>query len=475
MKMPGVYVLEAGALSLFGRSVDGVHLGLLATTSISTVLAFFLGRRLFDARVGVATAAAFATLTLNPHLLGLAAYAEHFVVLFVLLGTLLLVEALDRDRAALVALSGLLFGCAFLVKQSGGVFAVFAFASILHRRLIARERDPARGVREAIAFSLAAVVPFGVVALFLLGTGTFGNFWFWTFQYAAQYGAAEPARVALRNLRRSSAQFLPASWPIVAGAIVTLPLLWRDRELARRRAFLVFFIVCSVLAVMSAGFYFRQHYFLLMTPAIAVLAGAAPFALARWVTPARARVAIVLVVAFVLVGPINELVVERTLLLAASPLSFSREIYGRNPFPESVEIARYIDRHSSENDAIAVIGSEPQIYFYARRPAATGYIYMYPLMEEQPYARAMQRHMIGELEAARPKYLVFVNVKTSWLLKPASDNTLARWFQDYWTHFERVGVVDIVSPTVTRYRWDDAARDYTPESTLWLAVFRRKD
>jgi hypothetical protein len=100
---------------------------------------------------------------------------------------------------------------------------------------------------------------------------------------------------------------------------------------------------------------------------------------------------------------------------------------------------------------------------------------MYPLMEAQPFAASMQREMIREVEAARPKYLVYVNLRASWLTTPASDRTLGAWFEHYVRGFERVGVADIISRDVTRYRWDEAARDYTPESPLWVAVLRRKD
>ena len=86
----------------------------------------------------------------------------------------------------------------------------------------------------------------------------------------------------------------------------------------------------------------------------------------------------------------------------------SRLTYGTNPFPESLKIAQYLKEHTSSEDSIAVLGSEPQIYFYAHRHTATGYIYMYPLMEPQPYALRMQEEMIREIEASRPAYLVFV-------------------------------------------------------------------
>jgi len=51
---------------------------------------------------------------------------------------------------------------------------------------------------------------------------------------------------------------------------------------------------------------------------------------------------------------------------------------------------------------VAVIGSEPEIYFYAQRHSATGFIYTYSLMEEQRFALAMQKQMIREIEEAKP-------------------------------------------------------------------------
>src|SRR5262249_58180156 len=62
---------------------------------------------------------------------------------------------------------------------------------------------------------------------------------------------------------------------------------------------------------------------------------------------------------------------SRAVLFELTPVQVSRFIYGRNPFPESVEVARYIRERSAPGDRIAVVGSEPQIYFYAHRRSAT--------------------------------------------------------------------------------------------------------
>ena len=153
----------------------------------------------------------------------------------------------------------------------------------------------------------------------------------------------------------------------------------------------------------------------------------------------------------------------------------ARHKYGANPFPESLEIARYIKENSSEHDRIAVLGSEPQIYFYAKRRAATGYLYTYPLMEPQPYARKMQQEMIGEIESAHPEFLVLVHVRTSWLERPNSEKMIFTWSKSYkQKHYKLVGIIDILSTEKTVSRWGDECAGYVARSKYWLAVFQRK-
>lgn len=56
---------------------------------------------------------------------------------------------------------------------------------------------------------------------------------------------------------------------------------------------------------------------------------------------------------------------QRQFPVFTAPEQASRMTYGLNPFPESLEIASFIMDNSNENDRIAVLGSEPQIYFYS--------------------------------------------------------------------------------------------------------------
>jgi hypothetical protein len=146
-----------------------------------------------------------------------------------------------------------------------------------------------------------------------------------------------------------------------------------------------------------------------------------------------------------------------------------------NPFPESLQIARYLREHTTANDTIAVVGSEPEIYFYAGRTAATSYIYMYGLMENQPFADAMQAEMIRQIEKTRPKYIVMVNTPASWLRSQNSSDLILRWAAGYLpAEYVSVGIIDILSLTETVFLWDSQVTGYSPESVSSVIVYKRK-
>jgi hypothetical protein len=175
-------------------------------------------------------------------------------------------------------------------------------------------------------------------------------------------------------------------------------------------------------------------------------------------------------------GCLQTALAQRENLLERSPDQVSRALYGANPFPESPPIARYLATHTAPDDRIAILGSEPQLLFYARRRSATGHIYAYGLMEPQPHARAMQEQLAREIEAARPAYLVWVLVPTSWLMRSDSDPWILRWARDLVTRdYDLAGEVQILGPDRTEYFWDDFVAQAPDRPVNRVLVYRRKD
>jgi uncharacterized protein YqfB (UPF0267 family) len=163
-------------------------------------------------------------------------------------------------------------------------------------------------------------------------------------------------------------------------------------------------------------------------------------------------------------------------LFRLNPKQLMREIYHQNPFPEAIEVADYLRTHTGSGETIAVFGSEPEIFFYARRPSATGYIYMYPLTERHKLAESMRLEMLREIQTARPRYAVFVGVNSSWIDHSPADTSVPDKMMAYaQANYDAVGLFEILTPEHTEVRWEGALAGYAPRSPYRVIVLRRRD
>ncbi len=126
-----------------------------------------------------------------------------------------------------------------------------------------------------------------------------------------------------------------------------------------------------------------------------------------------------------------------------------------------------------------MIGSEPQIYFYSKRRAATGYVYTYEMMKDHPYVHQFQEEMIKEIEQAAPGYVVFIRISSSWYATRVKqvDEHIFEWFEQYSTNnYKQVGVVDIPWPQRKEgiFCWDSGGVRCKPRSRFWIAILKRK-
>ncbi len=472
MKLPGTFAAYSLMLAVLGQTAAGIHLGLLLVNAATTFLVFLLARRLFDPVAGLVAAASYALLSTSPSVVGFAGHATHFVVLPALGGLLLLLKAIEARRTWLLFCSGVLFGMAFLMKQPGVMFGIFGGLYLVKSAYRDGRLDWRGLAPRAAALVLGSVLPFAVTCLALLAAGSFHKFWFWTFQYSREYASIVSVGYGLQLLQYNAALVIkPAFWIWAIAGVGLSALLW-NRNARAQGWFVAGFFFFSGVAV-CPGFYFRQHYFILMLPAVALLTGVAVSAARQSVLlEGRRRVWSFLPVLVFLVAFADSIFVQREYLFAMDPVTACQTVYAGNPFAEAVKVGEYLKNHTSPVERIAVLGSEPEIYFYADRHSATGYIYTYSLMEPQSHALEMQKEMIAEIEAARPEFVVLVNVPMSVGRLPGSETLMFSWADAYLRgQYEKVGTVDMNDPT--DYVWDDAARNYWPRSRLFINVFKR--
>jgi hypothetical protein len=477
MKFPGTYAAYALIMSIFGQAIHAIHLGLLLINVATIALIFLVGRRLINTMAGVTAAASYAVLSVSPSVLGLAAHATNFVVLPVLGGILLLLkeqrvtapEASQTNQLVRLFASGLLFGIGALMKQPGLLFipfgAIYIVWNDLNRRLSLNKT-----LLQILIFVTAGAVPLGVTSLILWHAGVFDKFCFWTINYAWQYGSLVPVSQAPQIFLPSANEVVLTGWPVwILAGIGVLTGLWDQRTRASI-LFLIGFLFFSALAV-CPGFYFRTHYFILVLPAVSLLAGAAISKLTEILEGRLILIRLVPVLLFAVALSVP-ILLDKKIFFEVSPNQACGLIYPDNPFLESVRIGTYVREHTEPGDTIAVLGSEPEIYFYSHRHSATGYIYTYGLMESQKYAQQMQQEMIREIEGARPKYLVSITMVYSWLRRPDSAEAIFNWANEYMAqNYTATGFVNITT-TKTDYFFGDVPQSVETLKN-YILIYRR--
>lgn len=470
MKFPGTYLAYAGMMSLGGETTACVHLGFAVITSGTAILVGLLGRKIFSPMAGIATAASYVVLAATPAMFGLAGHATHLVAFLSTAGVLILYQAVQRKSLWLCAMAGALFGGAILMKQHAVLLAGAGVGWLCwQERWQHRQSTATVGLRQLLAFALGVIGPLWLVGIWIYFSGVGKNFTFWTIDYALQYATAIPLQAMPASFRAGFVPILVATWPLwtlaaVGGVIGSI-------KMSKCGLGLIIALTVGGLLSTVPGFHFRGHYFLAATPGLALLIGTA---VAWWAGQSRQRFS-PLVWGGILLTAIGVTTWNnREVWWQLSPEQAALRLYAPNPFNEAPKLADYLREHTAADESIAVVGSEPQIFFLARRHSATGYIYMYPLTEPHSLGAQMRAEFQHEIEAARPRYVVFVDIMTSWISMTASDPAIFRWWIQFSSSYEPVAAVGMTPGQPSTYVWDEAEVRKLDLAQYPILIYRRK-
>lgn len=471
LKLPGTYYCYALIMSVFGQSPVGIRTGLLLFNIASVIMLFFIARKLYNNNVAAIASAVYGILTVGPGVLGQAAHANQFVTFFALAAMLLLLIGMQRESLFYYALSGFFFTLAFISKQSAVFFILFGvFAVFLHP-----VSNPVHKLRHIfirfLVFSVGAIVPLLIMLISVYLNGVYERFWFWTVTFPAVYGSRIPFSAAWESLMNNLPIVTKSHLLIWICAVLGVVALFLRNNTREQRWFTGLLFLFSVLTVIP-GFYFRPHYFIPLLPVSGILTGVFFDTLGaklsnriKWMPKAN-----LILVTFIL---LLFLYMERSYYFKDQPGDLCRSLYPICSFNESAHVAGYINANTRPDDKVLVFGSEPQILFLANRKSATGYIYMFDLVYNHPYALEMQKEMIGEVEKAKPAIIVYVSEVSSWMVSPDANPHVLNWFNEYVKKYTLVGVADIPDYGPTEYAWGDAATGYKNQSNHFLHVLKR--
>lgn len=475
MKFPGTALMYALNMSLFGQTIQGIHLGLLVFNCLTVLSVYFLCKRIVNDFAAIIASGAYAVLSLNVFVYGFAAHATHFVILPAVVGALFLLDAVEKNKPHLYFLSGSLFGLAFLMKQHGFFFIAFGIVYMIYHFLSSKSERFSKGnILNIAVFIFSALLPLLITGVWLYTAGVFDKFWFWTVRYAARYGEQIPLSLAYSMFRDNLSIVTDGFYLLwIISGLGFLVIIFH-RKLKNIRTFIILFSFFSFLSI-CPGYYFRRHYFIMLLPAISISIGILiNYLSVKNIICLKSSHSRFAGLGLFLVVMSLGIVHQRAYFFRDSPLSISRNVYFSNPFPESLEIAKFIESGTDKTDRVAILGSEPQILFYSKRRSATGYIYTYPLMEQHDYSLQMQKEMIHEIESSNPKILLAVRIKWSWLNLPESNMLIFQWLGNFVKrNYHLVGVIDIISPERTVYKWNDDAKMYTVQGQYYVLVYER--
>jgi len=348
MKFPGTYYAYALIMALFGQTTRGIHVGLMLVNAGTALIVFAIARRLADDLCAAVAATTFVILSLDRGILGIFAHATHFVLLPALGGALLLLVARQSERLWPSLAGGTLLGAAVLMKQHALVFVPLGVGLIAWPTTGESRASWRRTTVKAALLCIGTTLPLGIVAALLYRQGVLDRFWLWAVRYAKEYVSEVPLSFAWTVLSDRFAKVTQSTlvlWLVAAVGLVGLAL---DRWPPLTRFFVFGLLATSFLGV-CPGFYFREHYFILLLPAIALLVGIIAVSLRRLLSRRFSPAASLNVTVAVFAGLAVLFVVrERGYLFSMTPRELIRSRYGTNPFVEAIEIGRYIKEHSYE-------------------------------------------------------------------------------------------------------------------------------
>ncbi|MCK6455628.1 MAG: glycosyltransferase family 39 protein [Phycisphaerae bacterium] len=417
-KPPGVFLAYLPVVALFEPSVVAIHLTLAVCSLVTMIGVFVLVRELFNRVAAAFAVLVFAILSIEPTWLATAANTEQFMLLPMVWSAVFAQRAVTSASRRAWLFCGALAAAACFCKQVAATHVSFLILWAIGAAI----RDGAIDIRAlrrlAVWFPLgfaAVIVP---VSAYFAFRGGFHDYLECVVLHNLRYADYVPLQIGLEQLGGA----LGRQWPslLVVWILTVFGIAGGRGDKPGRTLLVALWLGLSAVGV-SIGLYFREHYFLQLAPAMAIAAGATLARLSRRLGAVeggtRRAVGVALLAAATVILPPAW---HHRAFWIATPEQQARLLYDGNPFPESETIARRIAEVTAPTDRVLIVGSEPQILFFAKRASATRHILFYPLMMDLPGAAERQREVIADVERAPPPCILMTNFYSSLLIAPGA-------------------------------------------------------
>lgn len=476
VKFPGLFYFYGLMVGLFGDTVKGIHTGFMYLNLASMVLIYFSARNLFSPVAGLISAATFAFVSLTPNLSGFTVQAEHGVAFFIALGFLFYSLAKNSGKWYFYLLMGIAMGGAVMVKTSGVFLAFWGAVVVVSDFIFTKQRVAKTFWINSISYAGGGLLIIGAMFLVILMKGSFKEMIFWAYEHPKQYVSNMPFEEGVKYFKYTRDAIIQNHKLFWFHGIAAIGLILLRPVDFKLKVLGVTLLAFSFMTIVP-GFYFYGHYWIQTVPGLALVAGLTCHAvlaiLKAYFNLGHVRYRYIYLGIFGFLT-FNHVTALKSYYYHPNYERILRAVYGNNPFPESMEVANYINANSKPEDNIVLLGSEPQIYFYTKKKSPSRHAYFTSIVNNIPEHKEWQREFARDTEKAKPKFVIFFNHPLSLLVQPNTDKYVFEWANEFITkNYKLVGLVDMIEGQTSTYVWKEALNTYKPVSQNLIYVYER--
>lgn len=388
-KPPGIILAYRALIAATDGSALAIHVALLVLYILTAALLGAIAWRLSGRALAAALSIILYALALSiPLFQASAANAEAFMVGAVVAAAYTLVRAAKSTRPiAWVVMCGLAIGVAGMMKQTAAPHALWLFGGLIFVAPTQRDRWrwPLIACLVAVAVAAAISAPY-----FRVGAGRElldGVIW-----HNLEYRGGQLERAF--KLRAH----VPVIEAMLVGVVLGLVTLIGIAILARKRQWWHVVVlggwVASAWVGVSVNAVYRGHYLLQLLPPLVLFA-----ALALLKAPAQARIVVapLIVVFWILAGGVQ---------WGATETVLADQRYGTSMFHNAALVGNWVSKQQQRS--LYILGSEPEIYYYADAVPTSRYVIQNPLFGGFASSDARQREVWVAVSRAKPAWIITV-------------------------------------------------------------------
>lgn len=423
-KPPMVFYLNALALLFFPPTAFGIHC-FLHIYNFLTLIALYLCAAVYtkSRMTGFWVAVVYAVFSSTPSIQGFTASTEMFLLLPIALSLLFALLANEYKKSYYLVLSGACSALAFFTKQTSApmIFFIFMFLAFVRINLLRNTPTTGKEVTlDLIKWSAGFIaITLGIAAYFYYHK-IFGEFFYWSWTHGFLYSKNYSMFSNFPKIYHAIIEIVKTNLPLIlillAGNLMALCKNNYNGHFA-----LIFLIFAMLSTIPGAGY---PHYFAQVAPAVAIAGGFGISYLTKLIKKKELRAAASVFFALAVIG--TPIAVSPGYYITKSPDQISRDFFGYNPFPESIELAEFLVQRTTKAETVFIFGSEAQIFVLSQRTSATSFALIYPLMSSYPRYMEFQNRAWQEVMANKPKYIITIPLHTSLLYDGKADLWIMR-------------------------------------------------